>query len=202
MKKFFLDECLSLVRNSYPSYDEDKLDEIRYGLESLYLTITKLVVITLISILLGILKETILLWLFFNILRTSGFGLHASKSWMCWLSSSIIFLGFPYMCNNIVMPKFILLIISFICEINLLLFAPADTDKRPLSNKKKRGIWKLITVITGLFFIIIIYYSESFVIQNTLLSAMLIESALINPFVYKLFNLPYNNYKASNYSTN
>lgn len=195
MKKIFLNECLSLVRNSYPNYDEDKLDEIRYGLEALYLTITKLVVIISISIFLGILKETVLLCIFFNILRTSGFGLHASKSWMCWLSSIIIFLGLPYLCSIIAIPKFVLLVTSIICEVNLLLFAPADTEKRPLTNKKRRIIWKVITATSGLIFICFIYFLENTLIQNTLLCAMLIECALINPIIYKVFKLPYNNYK-------
>lgn len=202
MKKFFLDECLKLVRNSYSSYDEDRLDEIRYGLEALYLTITKLIVVVSISFILGVWKETLLLCLFFNILRTSGFGIHAKKSWMCWVSSCILFLGLPYLCSILIIPKNILFIIGIFCEINLLLFAPADTEKRPLIHKKRRMIWKIITGISGLTFIFLICYSKSTLIQNTLLCAMLIESALVNPLVYKFFRLPYNNYETYTYSTN
>ena len=80
-----------MVKEIYPDYDEDRLDEIRYGLEATYLSITKLVVILGISLLLGIFKESVILLVLFNFLRLTGFGLHATKSWICWVSSSITF---------------------------------------------------------------------------------------------------------------
>lgn len=202
MKTFLLEKCLNIIKSTYPEYDRDKLDEIRYGLEAIYLSITKLVVILFISYLLGILKETICLCLAFNILRLSGFGLHATKSWMCWVSSSIIFLVFPYLCTFIKFSNTVLIIIALVLEINLLLFAPADTKKRPLVHKKKRIYWKIITGFTGCIFLYFILSTENMLVQNILLSAMFIEGALVNPFVYRIFKLPYNNYKTYVYSTN
>ena len=148
MKTFLLEKCLNIIKSTYPEYDKDKLDEIRYGLEAIYLSVTKLIVILFISYLLGILKETVCLCLAFNILRLSGFGLHATKSWMCWVSSSIIFLVFPYLCTFIKFSNTVLIIIALVLEVNLLLFAPADTKKRPLVHKKKRIYWKIISLIS------------------------------------------------------
>jgi len=202
LKTFILDKCLDIVKSSYPEYDDDKLDEIRYGLEAIYLSITKVVVIFFLAYLLGILKETICLCLAFNVLRLSGFGLHATKSWMCWVSSSLIFLVFPYLCTVIKLPQMLMIALALIFEINLLLFAPADTKKRPLIHKKKRVRWKIITGVTGCVFLYFILSTENTFVQNILLSAMLIEGALVNPFVYKIFKLPYNNYKTYVYSTN
>ena len=99
MKKRFLKWSLNLIKNNNPSIDDIKLDEIRYGLEGIYLTITKTIFIFTICYLLNIFKEMILLLLFFNILRTTGFGLHAKKSWMCWLSSTIMFVILQYYFN-------------------------------------------------------------------------------------------------------
>lgn len=201
MKKFLLQKCMSIVRDSYPDYSEDTLEEIQYGLEAMYLTITKAVVIFTLAYILGILKESLFLCFAFNLLRLSGFGLHAAKSWMCWLSSSLIFLIIPYGCSVVTINQTVLIVLALICEVNLLLFAPADTEKRPLIHEKKRQRWKFITVTTGIIFIYFIFSSQNPLIQNTLLSAMLIESALVNPFVYKIFKLPYNNYKTYIYST-
>ena len=180
-----------MVREMYPDYDEDRLDEIRYGLEATYLSITKLVVILFASFLLGIFKESIILLVLFNFLRLTGFGLHATKSWMCWVSSSITFLLVPFFCKSLVLPNYILVAISVVCLINFLLYAPADTVKRPLIHKKRRLLYKVGTVLIASLYIVLIFITKDTFLQNSLASAMLIEGALINPYIYKLFNLPY-----------
>ena len=45
MKKKFLDWSMNIIKKNYPDYDDDKLAEIKYGLEGFYLTITKLLII-------------------------------------------------------------------------------------------------------------------------------------------------------------
>lgn len=195
LKGFFLGKSLQMVREMYPDYDEDRLDEIRYGLEATYLSITKLVVILFASFLLGIFKESIILLVLFNFLRLTGFGLHATKSWMCWVSSSITFLLVPFFCKSLVLPNYILVAISVVCLINFLMYAPADTVKRPLIHKKRRLLYKVGTVLIASLYIVLIFITKDTFLQNSLASAMLIEGALINPYIYKLFNLPYNNYK-------
>ena len=184
-----------MVREIYPDYDNDKLDEIRYGLEATYLSITKLVVILGISLLLGIFKESVILLVLFNFLRLTGFGLHATKSWMCWVSSSITFLLVPFFCKSLVLPNYVLVAISVVCLINFLLYAPADTVKRPLIHKKRRLLYKVCTALIASLYTVLIFITKDTFLQNSLASAMLIEGALINPYIYKLFNLPYNNYK-------
>lgn len=184
-----------MVREIYPDYDEDRLDEIRYGLEATYLSITKLVVILGISLLLGIFKEAIILFTLFNFLRLTGFGLHATKSWMCWVSSSITFLLVPFFCKSLVLPNYVLVAISVVCLINFVLHAPADTVKRPLIHKKRRLFYKICTVSIASLYTVLISTTKDTFLQNSLASAMLIEGALINPYIYKLFKLPYNNYK-------
>ena len=184
-----------MVREIYPDYDEDRLDEIRYGLEATYLSITKLVVILGVSLLLGIFKETVILLVLFNFLRLTGFGLHATKSWMCWVSSSITFLLVPFFCKSLVLPNYVLVAISVVCLINFVLHAPADTVKRPLIHKKRRLFYKICTVSIASLYTVLISTTKDTFLQNSLASAMLIEGALINPYIYKLFKLPYNNYK-------
>ena len=85
--------------------------------------------------------------------------------------------------------------ISVVCLINFLLYAPADTVKRPLIHKKRRLLYKVCTVLIASLYTVLIFITKDTFLQNSLASAMLIEGALINPYIYKLFNLPYNNYK-------
>jgi len=198
IKKFIINTAMNTVKSYYPEYDQDKLDRIKYGLESIYLSITKVVVIILISILLGIFKETFLVLLFFNILRATGFGLHASKSWGCWVSSVPTFIISPLICKYINIPIYILLTIAIISIIFFIFFAPADTHKRPLIRKKKRIAYKIITVISGIIYLIFIIFTKDMFLRNCLAISMLIQSVLICPLTYKIFKLPYNNYKTYN----
>ena len=195
MKKFFLKYSLKLVSDNYPNYDEDKLDEIRYGLEATYLSLTKTFVILLVCLILGILKESLILLVLFNFLRLTAFGIHATKSWMCWISSSITFIGLPFLCKTIVLPDYILIIIGFICLLCFFLYAPADTKKRPLIHAKRRLVYKIITLVVGLIYVVLLFIINNSFLHNVLVCAMLIESVLIHPLTYKIFRLPYDNYK-------
>ena len=72
--------------------------------------------------------------------------------------------------------------------------APADTHKRPIISKKRRLIYKsLSTILSVIFSVIAIFINNNF-ISNSLIFSIILENILISPFVYKLFNLPYNNY--------
>ncbi len=195
IKKFIIDKSLETVSSIYPEYDNVKLNEIRYGLESIYLSLTKIVVILFITLILGIFKEAVMLLLFFNGLRMTAFGLHAKESWQCWISSSILFIGFPYICIYVHFSSYVyytMMVLSMIC---FLLYAPADTKKRPLVKKNRRLKFKILTMIIGLIYIFIFFKTDSLVIKNIITSSMLIESVLIHPLTYKVFHLPYKNYE-------
>ena len=195
MKKFIIDKSLETVSSIYPEYDEVKLSEIRYGLEAIYLSLTKVIVILSITLLLGIFKEAILLLLLFNGLRITAFGIHASKSWMCWLSSSILFIGFPYLCIYLQIPlyvHYVIIIFSILC---FFLYAPADTKKRPLVRKNRRTKFKILSLIISFIYIMIFFHTKSMLLQNMITCSMLIESVLIHPFTYRIFHLPYKNYE-------
>lgn len=198
MKEIILNHSIKLVKQYNPEFDQDKLSEVRYGIEATYMSITKVVVILLASLLLGIFKESVIILLLFNILRMPGYGLHATKSWMCWISSSIVFIGAPIMCKYLVVSKTILLIIAVVCIIHFILFAPADTYKRPLIKKKKRLFLKIATIVFGIAYIVLIIYINNQFIINALTVALMIEATLISPLTYKLFKLSYNNYKNYN----
>ena len=98
----------SLIINGYLNhlkskkiYSKEKLEKIEYSLTGIYLTFSKIIVILIISLILGIFKQTLIFILTFNILRTTGCGLHASKSITCLISSIIFFIGLPFLANII-----------------------------------------------------------------------------------------------------
>lgn len=180
----------------YYNYDNTKLSEIKYGIESLYLTITKTIIIFIISFLLNITKELILLFIFYSLIRLTGFGVHAKKSWHCWATSLIIFVVTPLLIKNISINENILIINYVLFTLLLLRFAPADTEKRPLINKKKRITYKILTVLIVITYLLIsLKLKDNTTIINTLYFSTLLETIFILPCTYKLFGVKYNNYK-------
>jgi len=100
MKNLIINNCLNYI-SKYNNYSNEKMKEIEYGLVSIYLTISKLIVISIIAIILGIFKEMLIFTLIFNVIRMPAFGLHATKSWICLISSTIMFIGLPYLSINL-----------------------------------------------------------------------------------------------------
>ena len=194
MKEVFLNSSITLISKK-KKYSNDDIEIIKYGLEALYLTITKTIIIFSLAYFLGIVKEVIMLLLTYNIIRAQAFGLHASKSIYCLISSIISFIGGAYLCKYLTLPNWIIIVTSIICVILLFLYAPADTHKRPLINTKKRKKFKFLSVTFGIIYTIIIILFIKFPITNFLLIGMILEVIMILPITYKIFNLPYNNYK-------
>lgn len=193
IKNFVVNRSMNLI-NDLNKYDKMQLEEIKYGIESIYLTLSKIIVILIISSILGLFKEAIIFLLIFNILRIFAFGLHASKSIWCWISSSISFIGIPYICKTFIFPNLIYIILPIICLVCFILYAPADTVKRPLINSRKRKLYKLLSIISCVIYFGLIIITTNFLIKNLLLFALILESILILPLTYKIFKLPYKNY--------
>lgn len=195
MKKKILNHCMEVVKNKYPEYDEDKLEIINYGLESIYLTFTKIIIIFVLAIILNIWKEVLLLLAFYNLIRVSAFGMHAKKSIHCLIISLTLFIGGVYLCRYLVIPLILKVVLSIICIILIAKYAPADTEKRPIINKKLRKKYKIISVIiSGVFAISIVLLSDKS-ISNYLLLGMIEATIMLLPITYKIFDLPYDNYK-------
>lgn len=195
MKKKFLDSSINKIKKKYPEYDDEKLEVIAYGLESLYITLTKTIVIFGVALLLGIFKETLLIILFYNVIRTTAFGMHAKKSWHCYVISGVLFIGMALLAKYVDINFYIKLIIYIFCVITIFIFAPADTYKRPLLNVKKRKTYKIITMFSSLIYLILLIIFKDNVISNYLILGLLDASLMIHPLTYRMFQLPYNNYK-------
>lgn len=193
IKNIVIDNSMNLINNTN-KYNKEQLEEIKYGLESIYLLITKFIVIVGISIILGLWKETLLFLLFFNLLRATAFGIHASKSIWCWIISTIAFIAIPFFCRNYIFHNVFYIVMSIICNISFVFYAPADTEKRPLINEKKRRRYKLLTLITSIIFTFIIFIVSNSIIKNILIFSMILQNIFILPITYKIFKLPYNNY--------
>lgn len=194
MKKFILDKCISIIKQNN-NYNETKLEEIRYGLEGIYLTITKIIIISIISIILGIFKEFLIFLGIYTIIRTPSFGMHASKTWICLITSTLFFVGIPLLSIHTTLNTPLKIIIGIISTIGICLFSPADTIKRPIINKTRRKVYKILSTIISIIYIILSIKIKNNFLSNCFIYSTILQNILISPITYKLFNMPYNNYK-------
>lgn len=195
MQKKFISSSLRAIKRKYPEYSDEKLGELRYGLEGLYILVTKSVIIFGIAYLLGILWELIIFTVLYNIIRATSFGIHATKSWICLVSSLMIFIGATYLSTVLIIPTGTKIILGILTVIYIHIYSPADTKKRPIVSPKRRFVYKTVsTVIACIYTIICVVITNNF-LANSLLFALIIQCLMISPLTYKLSGQPYDNYK-------
>ncbi len=194
MKKRLLTFLKEQIKKQYPNYSNDKLDEIMYGIEGIYLTITKTIIIFALALILGVFKELIVLLIAFNFIRLFAFGMHANKSITCLIFSSLVFLAGAFLCKHITISKEVLYILYFLVLIIMIKYAPADTKKRPLLKSNKRLKFKILSIIVTIIYFLITILINNNLIINSLIIGLIIECILIIPITYKAFKMPYKNY--------
>lgn len=195
MKKLIINKCMELVTTYNKDLSQRDIDKIKYGLEGLYLTITKLIFIIIVSIILGIWKETLLLMLIFNVIRLTAFGVHAKRSIDCLISSTLFFILFPIICIKLTIPLIVKVILFIPLTVLIGIFAPADTKKRPLINKKKRKIYKMLSIMISIIYMTIAIVIKDNTLSNCFIFAIVIQIIIMLPITYKIFGVSYNNYK-------
>ena len=194
MKELFLNNYMDMIKKNNPTFSKDELDKMKYGIEGIYLTITKLFVILLLGFIFNILYEIILLLVFYNFLRFFGFGYHARNSLECLIISISLFFILPLLVSKQLLTFNYKWLLVSLCIINFLLFAPSDTKKRPMINKKKKRIRKTFVILITIIYSIIIPFVD-YKLSSILLLSIVIQTIMVNPFIYMIFKQPYNNYK-------
>lgn len=196
MKEVFINNSMNLIHKYYPDYSEERLAELKYGLLGLYLMITKSIIIFGVALYLGIFKELLIFTVIYNILRAPSFGIHASKSWICLVSSATIFILSTYLSANIIIPINIKIIFGIIGIILIHKNSPADTAKRPIVSPKRRRIYKLISTIIAIIFAIASIVVDNNFLSNSFILSLILQNIMVAPTTYKIFGEPYDNYKS------
>jgi len=194
MSDLIIGKCMNLIKQKKPELKETELQIIQYGIHGLYLTLTKAIVLLLISYLLNQLLECLFLLLIFGLIRSNSYGLHTPKSWMCWVTTIPIFILLPWIAINAVIPSYIKYFVGLLLIIYIFKHTPADTPKRPIINQKRRQRHNLLATLTATIYIMISLYCKNIFIGNVFFLSLLLMCILISPTTYKIFNLKYNNY--------
>lgn len=193
--RIFADKTMPFLEK-YNKYTEKERIVVHYGLEALYINSTKLILILIISLLLGITREMFGFLFFYGLLRTTAGGLHLSGSLSCTVMSSLIFIIGTYLCMYSYINIGLRIIIAGLCFCFFVLYSPADTKKRPLFRENIRNKRKFFSCITCLIYLGLVICFNNNYFQNILTYSLILQSLLILPPVYKIFRQPYKNYVA------
>lgn len=196
VKEKFIASVVNLAKRK-KEYTEEEVAIMRYALEGIYLTFTKILVITLIAALLGLFKEYIWFVLLYTPIRSVSFGWHANTTKECWVVSILAFILIPYIFSIITINEITKIILLTFSILGFALYSPADTKKRPIVNKKRRLLFKVVSLIITLVYCCY-SFKQSNLISNLMIASLLYQSLLINPLIYKITHQEFNNYKTYN----
>lgn len=170
-------------------------EELYLGILNIVVNITKITFILILAYIFSLVKEVIIIMAAFSALRIFAAGLHARKSFMCTITAVAAFIGGAFLSVNYPMNYFPALISIIAITLLLYVYAPADTENRPIIGKEKRRILKLWTLAVSVFIIIINIFVKSKLLINLTLLAMLYQLVSVLPVTYKILKRRYNNYE-------
>jgi len=191
MKSFVVDFFMNIVVKDN-KYGEIKLKEIRYGLEGLYLNISKLIVFLIINALINNLWTSFLFILFFIPIKGTSYGFHAKTSLQCWTISAICFVGLPYLANYISINNSVIILLLIYIFFMFAFFSPADTPRKPILSQIIRFKLRMLSLIVVIIYSYLIFTFNS--LTNIIIFVLLFQCLMINPLTYLLFNVQYDNY--------
>ncbi|PSM58877.1 accessory gene regulator ArgB-like protein [Clostridium diolis] len=175
--------------------DNVNYKKMKYGLEVIIINLSKTSFILLIAFLLGILQKTLTIMLSFAFIRRYAFGIHAKNSISCTILTSIYFFTGAYIPNFIHADNYMILLMFSTTILLLYLYAPADTDARPLTGRKLRKSLKKKALLSGSILMTLTFFINDFSLKFFISYGALCEALTIIPIIYKLFNRRYKNYE-------
>ncbi len=183
------------IKRTVPNKTEEDLEIIRYGVEVLFMNITKLPIILAVGYALGLLRYTLYTLIIFGFLRRFVGGIHARKSITCLISTGFIILGAIYIS---LAYSLTIIVKVFICIVVVCIFfkyAPSDTEEKPYLDRNVRQNLKIKSILIAIVYFFLSIYIKSLFFSNIFMYILLIEAILICPITYKILNRRYNNYE-------
>lgn len=188
------ERCTGFIDNN-SSVSKEDLEKIKYGIHVLLLNIFKLLILFVMAYFLNILQYTFVILIAFGFLRSFASGMHADSSIGCTVSTILIFIGGSYLSIYVPLNNNIIFIIFVLSLGLMLLYAPADTKKRPFVSKKLRKSLKIKSVLAVILLYAIVLFIKDDIYKNLITYGILVESLLITPLIYKIFGKEYKNYE-------
>lgn len=159
MKEFLNRIICKLTRKGLISQNDQEL--YLYALKVLIKGIVNLATIIVIGYSMSLLKESLVLFASFYILRKFTGGYHAQSFLTCYISSITIFsLSLLFLKNASSINNWIWYVLVFISDIIIIVFAPIKHPNKQISNKEA-ALFKTVSII-----LIVLLSTTSYIIIN------------------------------------
>lgn len=181
---------LDKIRKNDSTIDNEKAEIIYYGLQNLFGELPKIFLILCVAIALGVFKLVLIGMSVLLIYRGFAGGVHLKTHFSCFFVSTFLIVGSAYLAKYVVYKNAILIyfILFFIDFVLALLFAPADTENRPIMKETQRKRQKIESLITvTVVFLLSTFFIKNSVITNLFMYMITAESLMITPIAYKIF---------------
>lgn len=157
-----------------------------YGIEVLLDNLLKVICIIILSLFLGIFKESMLVFLGFGVLRLKAGGFHFDKNVMCWITSILITVGGGTLVSLHLISKSIAILLVLVTLVIILFYAPSGTLNNPIApeNKKRYRMESIGLVILYLILTCVFWEMQ---IGATLAIGGICEAVTILPVVNRKY---------------
>jgi accessory gene regulator B len=188
------------VLNRYEPKEGLAYKKVVLGAEIVLMNVSKMAIVLLLSVLMGVVPQTLLTLIGFNVLRRSAFGIHALTSIGCTLASLVMFVGIPFFLREVRVTSLTVAIVFVFIFAAMYLYAPADTKARPILGEKTRIRLKKrsITSCAVLGGVLVLIPSGEIKFMVTL--GALYSALFVLPATYRILKREVNNYEKYEHS--
>lgn len=173
---------------------EDDIEILKYGIEVIIMNVSKLVIIFVIMLLLGLFKECIIITVVYGGIRSFGSGLHVKGFLKCLIFSTLHFLFMIFTAYSVDFDIMIKIPAALGLITLIALYAPADTEEKPYLDRTVRIALKKKAVAVSALYSVLWITGVVGVYSGFFISAIIGQIILIHPLTYKIAGRRYNNY--------
>lgn len=188
MIKYLSNKIASQVAESDVTADQEI---IAYGFEILLQEAGIVVIAALIALLFGLLPYVLAALVSYNLIRQFSGGAHSASRAVCMIFSVFLLYGISFLSarTGLSIPLAVVFLLYVFNVSLLLLYAPADTEIKPIQEPETRKKLKAsaIASVTLCFLVAVLTKSRWEGISNVLLLIPTLATCTTHPIAYKLF---------------
>lgn len=181
--------------NRYVNKEGLEYKKMVLGAEILLINVTKLLAVYALSCFLGLIPLTVSAMLGYGLIRRFAFGLHAKSSNLCTLASILMFVAAPYFLKGLVLSNGVVLCLFTLVLTALYLYAPADTESRPIIGVKRRARLRKSALLSGGAVMLAALLIPISAIKIMVTLGAVYEAIFILPLTYKILKRSWKNYE-------
>jgi len=168
--------------------NDPRRETARYGIYIFYINVLKTLLLLLIALVFGILKQVVLFALPYAALRLFSFGVHLKTPMACTALGLVYYLGGTALAMYIDIPLPLRITLWCICFLCFLRYAPAETKNRPIPQRQRKPFKIMSLTVLSVLMAIAVYLSASGypVYRNLFLIAAVCQTVNILPLTYTI----------------